>query len=356
MMKSGKTITLLAVLFVGLFSCSKTDSTDPALTAVVLAVPAGFPHPVAATENPLTAEGIALGRMLFYDTRLSGNNKVSCASCHSQQLAFTDGVALASHGVAGTPLVRHASALINLAWMKGLFWDGGSLNLESQAFGPLSAEDEMNQALPVLVEELKAVPDYVQRFKRVFQGNITTAGIVKALAQFERTLMSSNSRYDKFRRKETGSTLSATELQGMQLFQAKCSSCHSGELFTDNSYHNNGLDADFSNTDHENIFQGRYRITYDVADMGKYKTPTLRNCMVTAPYMHDGRMATIENVLEHYNSGIKMSATVDAQLKQNSGNIGIPLTNEEKNNIIAFLHTLTDSTFIYNKDFSSPFQ
>lgn len=354
-MQSGISIWLLAVLSVGLFSCRKTDSAEPASTAVELVVPAGFSQPVATSENSLTAEGIALGRMLFYDTRLSGNNKVSCATCHSQSLAFTDGVALASHGVAGTPLVRHAPALINLAWMKGFFWDGGSLNLESQAFGPLSAEDEMNEALPLLVEELKTVPDYVMRFRNVFHGDITTAGIVKALAQFERTLISSNSRYDKCQRKEAGATLSAAELKGLQLFRSKCSSCHSGELFTDNSYHNNGLDADFSNTDHENIFQGRYRITYDAADMGKYKTPTLRNCMVTAPYMHDGRIATIEGVLEHYNGGVKLSATTDVLVMQNSGNAGIPLTHEDKSNIIAFLHTLTDSTFIHNKNFSSPF-
>lgn len=354
-MHSGVNILLATVLFAGLLSCGKADDTAPSLTAVQLAAPYGFPEPEAAQDNPLTAEGIALGRMLFYDVRLSGNNQVSCATCHNQQQAFTDGVALATHGVSGTQLLRHAPALVNLAWMKELFWDGGSLNLESQAFGPLSAEDEMNQALPLLVQELKAVPDYVQRFKRVFGTEVTSAGIVKALAQFQRTLISSNSRYDKYTRAEAGGTLTTAELKGLQLVRAKCASCHAGELFTDNNYHNNGLDADFSNTEHENLLQGRYRISYEKADMGKYKTPTLRNCMLTAPYMHDGRLASIEAVLQHYNTGVKISATTDAHVMQNGGKAGIPLTQEDKTHIIAFLHTLTDSAFINNKNFSSPF-
>jgi cytochrome c peroxidase len=239
--------------------------------------------------------------------------------------------------------------------MDGLFWDGGSLNLESQAFGPLSAVDEMNQALPVLIDELNAVPDYVNRFKRVFNTEITTAGIVRALAQFQRTLISSNSRYDKYSRKETGGYLSTAEERGLQLVRLKCASCHSGELFTDNGYHNNGIDSDFSNTEHENIFQGRYRITYNTADMGKFKTPTLRNSMLTAPYMHDGRFSTMEEVLNHYSDGVKITATTDVLVQQGNGTPGISLTADDKKNIIAFLHTLTDSAFIHNSKFSSPF-
>ena len=330
--------------------CSKKE-IDPESKDYVLPVPEHFPQPVLDNQNPMTREGIELGRILFYDVRLSANNKVSCASCHEQALAFSDGVSLSKIGVAGTPLLRHSPALINMAWANnGLFWDGGSTNLESQAFGPLTAHDEMAQNLFELIDELNAVPDYVTRFKSAFDQQITTQNVVKALAQFQKTLISANSKYDKYKLKKADGTLSEIELRGLEIVQQKCQGCHSGELFTDNQYHNNGLDADFSNTEHEGVFLGRYRISYDLADLGKFRTPTLRNVALTAPYMHDGRLASLEDVVEHYATGIKNSETLDPRLPAG----GMKLNNDEKEAIVAFLKTLTDYHFVVDPKFKQP--
>ncbi|MBB5636622.1 cytochrome c peroxidase [Pedobacter cryoconitis] len=333
--------SLLMVILV-VSSCKKEGAAGimTVLHPVELAIPENFSRPAGDLDNPLTSEGIALGKMLFYDTRLSGNNRLSCASCHRPELAFSDGVALSHIGESGKTLPRHSPALINMAWMnKGLFWDGGSTNLESQAFGPLTSEDEMYQNLAELEYELSQVPAYVKQFKMVFNSQVKSAAIVKALAQFERTLISGDSRYDRYVRKEPGGVLSAEELHGLTLVNQKCRSCHAGELFTDNDFHNNGLDQDFSDSSLEGIFQGRYRITYQLTDLGKFKTPTLRNVMLTAPYMHDGRFASIDQVLTHY---------------QKNTQLAIPLSAAEKKAIIAFLGSLTDSLFIQNKNLSQP--
>ncbi|MBB5645730.1 cytochrome-c peroxidase [Pedobacter cryoconitis] len=350
-------IPVFILLLATVSSCKKDNTVEepnPVPHAIKLEVPGNFPAAQQDLDNPLTAEGIELGRMLFYDVRLSGNNRISCASCHRQDLAFTDGVALSTIGVSGKKLDRHAPALFNLAWAKtGLFWDGGSKNLESQAFGPLTSADEMHQDLLELESELKQIPGYVSLFRKAFNEDIKSANMVKALAQFQRTLVSGTSRYDKFKRAEAGGSLSATELLGMSLVNSKCKSCHSGELFTDDGYHNNGIDAAFTD-EHEGIFQGRFRVTFDPGDMGKFKTPSLRNVMLTAPYMHDGRFKTIDEVLDHYQSGIKISPTTDMLLNQNHGQAGIPLSQTEREAIIAFLGTLTDYEFTTNKKINNP--
>ncbi|SEJ27113.1 cytochrome c peroxidase [Dyadobacter koreensis] len=334
-----------------LTACSKKESVDPEPQIYQFAVPANFPRPVFDIENAMTREGIELGRMLFYDVRLSGNNKVSCASCHDQKLAFSDGKALSNAGVSGTILHRHAPALVNLAWANnGLFWDGGATNLESQAFGPLTASDEMHQDLFELVDELNAVPEYVKQFDLAFKDQISSQNIVKALAQFQRTLVSANSRYDKFKRNEAEGNLSSMELRGLELVRQKCQSCHTGELFTDNAYHNNGIDADFSNDQSEGLFQGRFRISYNPADMGSFKTPTLRNAALTAPYMHDGRFTKLEDVIDHYSGEIKVSPTLDKTIPTN----GFQFNPDEKKAIMAFLNTLTDEEFVTNRELSRP--
>lgn len=350
-------ITVCILLLTAVLSCKKDvplEEINPVPHAVKLEVPGNFPAVEQDLDNPLTAEGIELGRMLFYDVRLSGNNRISCASCHRQDLAFTDGLALSANGVSGKMLDRHAPALFNLAWAKtGLFWDGGSKNLESQAFGPLTSADEMHQDLLVLAAELKQVPDYVIRFRKAFNEDIKSANVVKALAQFQRTLISGTSRYDKYKRGEAGASLTATELLGMNLVNSKCKACHSGELFTDDGYHNNGIDATFSD-DREGIYQGRFRVSFDPNDMGKFKTPSLRNVMLTAPYMHDGRFKTIDEVLDHYQFGIKIFPTTDQLLYQDHGQAGIPMSNIEREAIIAFLRVLTDHEFITNKKMNNP--
>lgn len=336
-----------------LVSCKKEAAPEvlnpDGLHEVELLRPANFPAVMKQPDNRLTAEGIELGRRLFYDVRLSGNNRISCASCHHQDLAFSDGLALSNQGISGKTLDRHAPVLFNLAWAdQGLFWDGGAKNLESQAFGPLTSADEMFQDLYELEAELKAIPDYVNRFKQVFNSAIKSADVVKALAQFQRTLISGNSRYDQYIRQENSTVLNAEELLGMNLLQEKCGSCHAGALFTDQSFHNNGLDDHFSE-DKEGIYQGHFRVSFNPSDLGKFKTPSLRNVLFSAPYMHDGRFKTLEEVLDHYQFGIKMSPTTDVSLFQNQGKPGIPMSTTERKAIIAFLNTLTDHEFIKNK-------
>lgn len=351
-----KQILLQLFLLFTVVACQKKES-KPEPQAFRLQVPANFPPVNEMESNPLTKEGVELGRRLFYDKRLSGNNQISCASCHQQQLGFADGVALNSIGVSGKLLLRNTQPLFNMAWINsGLFWDGGATNLESQAFAPLANPDEMHQDFFQLVEELKGIPDYVQRFRFVFGDvEIKTGYIAKALAQFQRTLISASSKYDLYKRKEQQVYLNAKELEGLAIVQSKCSGCHSSELFTDNLFHNNGIDADFSNSSAEGTFKGRFRITQNPADLGKYRTPTLRNVLLTAPYMHDGRFASIEEVLRHYSAGVRYSATLDTLVRQNGGIPGIPLSEGEKQSIIAFLRTLSDSAFIRNQQFSNPF-
>lgn len=359
MMKAGNTFLnrgLSILLMITAFVACKKDTVQKnqhnGLHAVTLSVPAHFPSVQADADNPLTAEGIELGRLLFYERRLSGSNGVSCASCHHQDLAFSDGVALSNLGVSGVSLKRHAPVLFNLAWSdQGFFWDGGAKNLESQAFGPLTSADEMHQDLQQMEVKLKLIPDYVERFNLVFSDGIKAVNVVKALAQFERTLISGTSRYDQYLQGQI--TLSAIELQGLSLVNTKCSSCHQGVLFTDHGFHNNGLDATFSDAE-EGLYQGRYRVTSNLRDMGKFKTPSLRNVMLTAPYMHDGRLKTIVEVLDHYSQGIQTSLTTDPLLYQNHGGPGILLSGDEKQAIIAFLSTLTDEKFISNKKLSKP--
>ncbi|RZK67960.1 MAG: c-type cytochrome [Pedobacter sp.] len=351
-------LAVMSLLFITT-SCKKEVVIDEPGDAVPrkldLKAPSNFPIVVDDVDNPLTIEGVELGRLLFYDNRLSGSNRLSCASCHRQEIAFSDGVALSQIGESARTLTRHAPALINLAWANnGLFWDGGSTNLESQAFAPLASEDEMHQNLDQLKVELKAIPEYVKKFKLAFNGEITPALVVKALAQFQRTLISANAKYDQYIRKENATTLNQQELRGLILVDSKCQGCHSGALFTDNNYHNNGIDEDFSNTALDGLYQGRYRISYNPSDLGKYKTPTLRNIALTAPYMHDGRFNTLSEVMDHYQHGIKVSTTTDILLFQKNGSVGIALTDEDKKDIIAFLHTLTDDQFIHNNNFSKP--
>lgn len=333
------------------FSCNDLDDNYQEVVPLIT-VPDNFPTFIDSKTNPLTKDGIELGKKLFFDKRLSGNNQVSCATCHQQNLAFSDGFALTTQGISGKALERNSPALMNLAWAKnGLFWDGGSTNLESQAFAPLAHEDEMQQNLDELILELNADPSYTRLFKNAFNSPISQTGIVKAIAQFERTLISANSRYDKYIRGESGGNLNTEELKGLQLAEQFCFSCHSTPLLTDNSYHNNGIGNDFTDGTELMMKTGRYRITHNPKDIGKFRTPTLRNIEKTAPYMHNGRFTTLEKVLDHYSNGILFSATLDSNLNQN-GKLGFSFSDTEKQQLIAFLKTLTDTQYLTDKRFS----
>ncbi|MCI0516559.1 MAG: hypothetical protein L0Y45_01875 [Woeseiaceae bacterium] len=322
-------------------------------------------------DNPLTQEGVQLGRRLFYDKRLSGDNSVSCSTCHIQQLAFTDGKARAV-GISGNPLAFNSMSLANLLWgAQRFFWDGRAATLEEQALIPIQGADEMAQDLNELIGELKADEAYPDLFRRAY-GKISAENIARALASFERTLVSADSRYDQYLRGEV--KLTAEEELGRKLFMAhpdvkvslrgaNCIDCHSQFLTSGFStgfdgFSNNGLDTE------EMLRPGLQLVTGQLADRGRLKAPTLRNIALTAPYMHDGRFTTLEQVLDHYNEGIRYSETLSPLIMEAdnqprdtiSMRFSLNLNEEEKHAIIAFLHTLTDRRFITEEKFSNPFE
>ena len=324
-------------------ACSTDESIieDYQGIEALVSIPDNFPDFVDDVNNPLTEEGVLLGEKLFFDKRLSGTNKVACATCHLPERSFSDGVALSTNGVSAKKLLRNSPALINLAWANnGLFWDGGSKNLESQAFAPLAHQDEMFQDLEELVQELNYDKNYTTLFYEAFNEPINQTNIVKAIAQYERTLIFSNSKYDKYIRNEGEVVFTHQELKGLNLATQHCFSCHVTPLFTDHQYHNNGIDDDFNDNSHDGMFQGRYRVSFDEKDIGAYRTPTLRNIDLTAPYMHDGRFTTLKEVVNHYSSNIKNSSSLANELLLT--NSGFKFTNEEKEALISFLKTLTN--------------
>lgn len=346
---------LLLLLTLGMGACQPTEDIDPTTNdgvAELMKTPAHFPALPDVSYNRQTIEGVRLGRKLFFETSLSGNNQISCVTCHLQEKAFTDGVALTTKGQSGALLFRNTPGLTNLAWAtNGLFWDGGATNLESLSIGPITHLDEMAQNILELPAELAAKENYVQLFDAAFPDEkatgITTPKVLKALAQYMRTLNSGNAKYDQFIQKTA--QLTEAEQRGMAVFDAKCATCHqrSQHLFTDNVFHNNGLDSEFTDISHERAAQGRFRITFKNEDLGKYKTPTLRNLSFTAPYMHDGRFKTLEEVLNHYASGIKASPSLDTSLRD------FTLSSQEKSDLLSFLKTLDDESFTKNKNFKS---
>lgn len=314
-------------------------------------------------DNPTTVEGVDLGRHLFYDPLLSKDQSISCASCHQQKHAFSD-TAVFSRGVNGTKSTRQSMSISNLAWHKHFFWDGRASSLEEQALGPIENPIEMNLSLEELVERLKSSELYPSKFEEAFPGQEITSELVgKALAQFERTLISSNSRYDQFKLGLVQAT--EQELLGERLFKThpdpvynirggNCGDCHSGELFFSDPFSNNGLDESFTDL-------GRGGVTGDSKENGMFKITSLRNIELTAPYMHDGRFSTLEEVLDHYNDHIKHTETLDKQIIAASNypapaDTSLGLTDEEKEAIIVFLKMLTDKEFINNKALSSPFE
>ncbi|MBL7890080.1 MAG: cytochrome-c peroxidase [Bacteroidia bacterium] len=306
-------------------------------------VPQGWPQPVYDySTNPLTTEGFVLGRKLFYDTRLSRNNTISCGSCHQQFAAFSHLDHAVSHGIDGLLGTRNAPGLYNLNWHPSFMWDGGVNHLEVQPLAPIDNPVEMDEDINNVVVKLQNDADYRRLFREAFgTETITTPLILKAMAQFQGMLVSANSKYDRYMRGET--SLSASELNGLNLFQQKCNSCHTAPLFSNFQYMNNGLDSVFADA-------GRARITLLAADSGTFKVPSLRNVGLTRQYMHDGRFNTLEQVLDHYSSGVVNSSTISAGVVG-----GIPMTAQEKQDIIAFLKTLSDYSFINDRRFADPF-
>lgn len=336
-------VVLFSVVF---FACKKEEPTTEEVAASTttpypLVVPSSLPPMPIPADNPLTVEGVFLGKKLFYDPILSGNNTKSCASCHRADYAFTDFLSL-SIGVGGQFGVRNSMPIINLAWQPQFFWDGGAADLESQVVGPIQNPVEMHEFLPGLIDELNNHEEYPALFKAAFgSDSITVPRLMKAIAQFERTLISGNSRYDRY--VQGLEPFTPLELQGLELFtdmsKGDCNHCHTlGSTFSDFAYRNTGLDSIPED-------DGRYLITLNESDRGKFKTPSLRNIANTAPYMHDGRFATLLECVEHYNTGFHYAENLDANLEfAQKGR----MTNAEMEAIVAFMLTLTDDEFLTN--------
>ena len=334
-------IVLLSFLFI---SCENdTYELIPKKDKEIIRVqPEGFPEKAyVGQQNPLTENGVALGKKLFEEGRLSADNLVSCSFCHMQEYAFTHHGHDLSHGVYDQVGMRNPPALQNLVWIKEYFYDGASNNLEMASLVPIHNELEMAETMPSIVKKLENDKAYQQMFLDAFGSTqVTSTGILKALAQYMSVLVSAESKYDLWKKEPIKYPLSSDEVQGYQLFQQKCSSCHSGALFTNQSFINNGLPPNPRIND-----LGRETVSGGPNDRYKFKVPSLRNVAYTAPYMHDGRFRTLESVLRFYNEGMVYSETIDEQLV-NDGRIGIPMTAEEQRLIIAFLKTLSDKNFI----------
>ena len=340
--------------FLLLMSCSSKEEDMYVPIPYQLNIPELFADkliaPIIPTNNPLTEEGVALGKKLFYDNILSGNKTQSCAHCHRPQEAFSHSTQF-SEGANGFFGDRNSMPLINLAWNfdEKFTWDGKEFSIENQAFEPITNPIEMNADWDILTKRLNNHDSYPNLFYNAFGTTyIDSTLVVKALAQFERTLISANSKFDLYLLGKA--TLTPQEQNGFTIFmdeaRGDCFHCHGSDnnpLWTDNQFHNNGLDATFSDL-------GLGAVTGDPADNGKFKTPTIRNLTFTAPYMHDGRFTTLEEVINHYSEGLQPSATIDPLMKKvNQG--GVNLSAEDKADLKAFLLTLTDADFITNPDF-----
>ncbi len=340
------------ILFLGIFitvctcmnSCSKKSDAVHTTTSLNFTIPAGFPEPQYKFEgNMLTSEGFELGKKLFYDGRLSKDGNFSCASCHQQFAAFATFDHDLSHGFNNQFTTRNAPALFNLVWQKEFQWDGGVNHIEVQPLAPITAANEMAEDINNVINKLKQDNGYKQLFKAAYgDDEINSQRMLKAITQFVGSLVSANSKYDKVKRGERSFTYA--EQTGYAAFQAKCASCHKEPLFTDLSYRNNGMPLNKDLKDY-----GRMRITGKKEDSLKFKVPSLRNVYQSFPYGHDGRFYSLDNVLNHYSSGIQNSATLDPLLKNK-----ISFTTEERYYLKIFLATLTDSSFIADKRFAQP--
>ncbi|MEZ4771948.1 MAG: cytochrome c peroxidase [Bacteroidia bacterium] len=309
-----------------------------------LQYPGYFPAPAYDfRNNPLSAEKTELGRVLFYDPLLSGDGTISCASCHSPYNGFAHTDHDLSHGIDDQIGTRNAPPLFNLAWHKSFMWDGAINHLDMQALAPISHPKEMGENIAHLVSKLQHTDRYPAMFYRAFQDSLITGEhILKALAQFQLTLVSAGSKYDEVKKGKTNFT--PQEENGYTLFQKNCNSCHHEPLFSNFDFANNGLPVDTTLNDF-----GKWQITHLSADSLKFKIPSLRNLSYTYPYMHDGRFRKLSEVINHYTRGIQESETLADELQT-----PIRLTSDEKTDIIAFLLTLNDPNFIFNPTHQFP--
>lgn len=340
-------------------------------TPASVEIPNHFPPMLIPSDNPMTEEGIELGRFLFWEKKLSGDNTMSCGSCHGPENAFSD-PAQFSIGIDGNPGTRNSMSLANLAWQDRFFWDGRAQTLEEQILEPVPNPVEMHQKWTDAVYKLSqpSPQDYPTLFEKAFgDPTIDSIRVSKAIAQFLRTMISANSTFDAYYKYDNGFQLTASEQAkvdamtfdekaGYGLFfseQGDCFHCHGGPLLQVNKITNNGLDFTFQDA-------GFMDVTGNSNDEGKFKVPNIRNIELSAPYMHDGRFTSLLQVVHHYHTNIKASHSIDPILLEkhipndgtNTG--GVNLSGQQITQMVAFLKTLTDKEFIDNPAFSDPFE
>jgi cytochrome c peroxidase len=350
---------LMASMFMFIF-CSCDPGGTTTLPEHFELATGELPMPAIKEDNLLTVEGVKLGRMLFYEKILSGNNTQSCGSCHHQQFAFSDTTTL-SIGIEEKEGKRNTMSIFNLASHSNeFFWDGRAHLVRDQVLRPIQDELEMNESMENVIMKLSASPRYKGQFENAFgSAEINSEKISLALEQFILSIISMDSKYDQSRRGEV--VLSTSEERGRILFFTgrnvmfpalsgpDCAHCHGGANFDNNQYANNGLDDDASLID-----IGREAVTANAADHGKFKVPSLRNIALTAPYMHDGRFKTIEEVIDHYDHGVQASSTLDPALAARREN-GLKLSAQDKADLKAFLESLSDPILISNPAYADPF-
>lgn len=341
-MKSRFVILLLVLMVTAgtllLDGCRKLDIAGP--TPRLFPIPGGFPQPAYNfSNNPLTEEGFRLGKKIFFDPQLSVDGHVSCGSCHQPLAAFTTFEHDRSHGANNTHTLRNAPGIFNMAWYREFNHDGSAKSLHDVYRQHFTSSTEMGESITRVIEKLRR-EEYRILFRDAFgDGRVTEERMYKALDQFVLSLVSAGSKYDQVKRGQA--VFSAQEAAGYAVFRAKCGTCHAEPLFTDFSYRNAGLEADLQLKDY-----GRMRVTGDRADSLKFRVPSLRNAEFTSYYTHDGRMSFFRMMLQHYRSGVNGSPTLDPLLTN-----GIQLTNEEEEQIVAFIRTLSDTAFLNNPGF-----
>jgi cytochrome c peroxidase len=333
-------ILVASGIFVAVTGCKGRVSARPIGETVSITAPLGLPPVPIPPENPPTAQTIALGRLLFYDRRLSKDDTIACASCHMPTLSFTDGSKI-SRGVGGMGGVRNAPSVVNAAYLPLQFWDGRAASLEQQAAAPIANPVEMNQPHDVSVGKLAKDPDYQQLFNQAFgPGGVTLERIENSIASFERTVLSGNSAFDRYQFGGDKSALTASQIRGLQIFtdpnKGNCSACHlvndKYALFTDGKAHNIGVGAGDAATFTD---LGRFEQTKADADRGAFITPMLRDVARTAPYMHDGSLKTLKDVVDFYAGGGNSNPYLDKQIK------AIKLTAQDRQDLVAFLQSLS---------------
>jgi len=352
--------SFLIIVSLVLVSCSDDEPTTAPVvefetTPYTLVMPSNMPPPILPTDNPLTYESIALGKALFFEKMMSKDGSISCGSCHSQSRAFTDDGKVFSEGIEGKVGNRNSMPLFNLFYhTKGFFWDGRSKTLREQSLEPIENPLEMGDNLDNVITKLQSTKKYRTLFYNAFgDSTVSSLNMSLAMEQFMLTLISGDSKFDKVERGEAQFTES--EQRGKDLFNrsletdgsvrgADCFHCHGTADFSNHEFMNNGLDDESSFTD-----LGRAEFTKKETDNGKFKTPSLRNIAVSGPYMHDGRFETLEEVIEHYDNGLKTSPTVDPNI--HGMKFRMNLTRQDKIDLIAYLHTLTDEVYLNNPNY-----